>query len=126
MKKQDKSANRPLAIALGTGIVLSLSSTTIAQAEDGNPFAAIQLSQGYMLAEHMDGHDEAKNTEGRCGSDKDAKDGDKTGKDDCDDADEKTTEGKCGSDKESTDADKSSEGKCGEGKCGEGKCGGDN
>ncbi len=92
--------------AMTAGLVLSPS---IASAE--NPFAAQELSSGYMqLAEH---HAE----EGKCGE---AKCGSEMKKD-------KMEEGKCGGDK------KAEEGKCGgemkkekmeEGKCGEAKCGG--
>jgi len=90
--------------ALTAGLVLS----PIVSADTSNPFAAAELSSGYMqLAEGKCGGD--KKAEGKCGA-------------------EKKAEGKCGEAK--CGADKKAEGKCGEAKCGadkkagkEGKCG---
>ena len=98
-----KLIQKPLAAAIGTVIITSLSGMPLANA-DSNPFAANQLSSGYMVAD----------MEGKCGGEKKVEKEGKCG------------EGKCGGEKK---AEK--EGKCGEGKCGgekkvekEGKCGG--
>lgn len=98
------SKKTSIAIAASAAMTAGLAlSPSIASAE--NPFAAQELSNGYMqLAEHH--AEEGKCGEAKCGGDK------------------KTEEGKCGGDK------KAEEGKCGgdkkmdEGKCGEAKCGG--
>jgi uncharacterized low-complexity protein len=87
-----KSKLNPIASALGITLAATIAATPIALA-DQNPFGVSEMSSGYMLAGHEDGHD-GKAEEGKCG------------------------EGKCGEGK-----DKDKEGKCGEGKCGEGKCG---
>ena len=98
-----KNVLKPVAAALGTGFVVSLVASPIAQASE-NPFSMNELSSGYMMAD----------AEGKCGDKGEMKD---------------ESEGKCG-DKEDTSAEgKCGEGKCGEkreaheGKCGEGKCG---
>jgi uncharacterized low-complexity protein len=96
--------------AMTAGLVLS---PTIASAE--NPFAAAELSSGYMqLAEHH--AEEGKCGEAKCGSDMKTEEG-KCGEAKCG-ADKKAEEGKCGEAK--CGADKKAE----EGKCGEAKCGG--
>jgi len=102
-----KNKLSPIALALGTCFAVSLSASPVVNAAD-NPFAATQLSNGYMVADKAEG----KCGEGKCGDKKDAE-----GK--C--GDKKDAEGKCGDKKDA-------EGKCGdkkdaEGKCGEGKCG---
>jgi uncharacterized low-complexity protein len=93
-----KSKLNPIASALGITLAATIAATPIAQA-DRNPFDVSEMSSGYMLAGHEDGHkaEEGKCGEGKCG------------------------EGKCGEGKCGEGKDK--EGKCGEGKCGEGKCG---
>ena len=104
---EKKLTTRPLAAAVGVAFVSSLAASTTAMAAD-NPFEAIDLDAGYLLA----GADKAE--EGKCGAEK-AKEGSCGG--------DKAKEGSCG-------GDKAEEGKCGEGKCGadkahEGSCGGD-
>lgn len=108
-----KLIQKPLIAAIGAAVITSLSAMPVANA-DSNPFAANQLSSGYMVAD----------MEGKCGGDKKAAKEGKCGEGKCG-GDKKAGEGKCGGDK------KASEGKCGgekkaakEGKCGEGKCGG--
>jgi len=134
-----KTNLKPLAIALGTAFVTTLAATPAANASE-NPFAASDLSSGYMVAE---------NAEGKCGASKamDAKCGANKA------MDAKPGEGKCGMGMLDADADgkitrdefmkgheamfnkedangdgvidanemKAMEGKCGEGKCGAGK-----
>lgn len=97
-----KIALKPIAAALGTTFVVSLTaSPAVFSAE--NPFTMNELSSGYMVANH--------DAEGKCGDKKETKEGK------CGDKKDTSAEGKCG------------EGKCGEkrkaheGKCGEGKCG---
>ena len=105
---------KPLAIALGTAFVTTLAATPAANASE-NPFAASDLSSGYMVTDSMEG----KCGEGKCGAaaaaDKatEAKCGE--GKCGASEATDKATEGKCGAEKA---VDKATEGKCGEGKCG--------
>jgi uncharacterized low-complexity protein len=111
-----KSKLNPIASALGITLAATIAATPIAQA-DQNPFGVSEMSSGYMLAGHEEGHD-GKAEEGKCGEGK-------------------CGEGKCGEgkakghDKEmkgegkAKGHDKDKEGKCGEGKCGEGKCGED-
>jgi len=108
--------------ALTAGLVLS----PIVSADTSNPFAAAELSSGYMqLAEGKCGGD--KKAEGKCGAEKKAEG--KCGEAKCG-ADKKAgKEGKCGENMKH-DAEKMGEGKCGadkktekEGKCGEAKCG---
>lgn len=92
-----------IAIAASAAMTAGLAlSPSIASAE--NPFAAQELSSGYMqLAEHH--AEEGKCGEAKCGSDMNK---------------EKMEEGKCG------DEMKMDEGKCGgEMKMDEGKCGGE-
>jgi len=103
----NKNKLSPLAIALGTTFAISLSTSPILNAAD-NPFAATQLSNGYMVADHG-GDGEGKCGEGKCGDKKDAEGN-------C--GDKKDGEGNCGDKK---DGDKKAEGKCGEGKCGDKK-----
>lgn len=106
-------------IALAASAVLTAGlalSPTIASADTSSPFAAAELSNGYMqLAEGKCG--EGKCGEGKCGGASHEESG-KT-------AEGKCGEGKCGEGKCGTEAhpEKAEEGKCGEGKCGEGKCG---
>ncbi|MCK4951345.1 MAG: hypothetical protein KAS48_05965 [Gammaproteobacteria bacterium] len=103
-----KLIQKPLNAAIGAAIITSLSGAPLANA-DSNPFAANQLSSGYMVAD----------MEGKCGGEKKVEKEGKCG------------EGKCGGEKKVE-----KEGKCGEGKCGgsmmkeeksmkEGKCGGE-
>ena len=85
------TTRKALVLAMGTAVGAMAAPAALADA--ANPFAATEMSGGYMqLAEGTCG-------EGKCGGDK-AK-----------------SEGACGGDKAK------SEGACGEGKCGEGKCG---
>jgi uncharacterized low-complexity protein len=109
--------NKPVAAAVGTAFVTSMVGSTAAVADD-NPFEAVELDQGYMLASHH-GDKEGKCGEGKCGGEKKAEGA-------C--GEEKATEGKCGEGK--CGGEKKAEGACGgekkaEGKCGEGKCGGE-
>jgi uncharacterized low-complexity protein len=112
-----KSKLNPIASALGITLAATIAATPIAQA-DQNPFGVSEMSSGYMLAAHEEGHKdkEGKCGEGKCGEGKcgEGKDKDKEGK---------CGEGKCGEGKCGEDKAKDKEGKCGEGKCGEGKCG---
>ena len=93
---------KPVSAVIGTAFIVSLGSSPIVNAAE-NPFTTIDLSSGYMVADH--------DAEGKCGENK-----------------EKEAEGKCGEEKTAADG-KCGEGKCGEkrkaheGKCGEGKCG---
>lgn len=98
---------KPLAVALGTSFVVSLTAAPLANAAD-NPFAATEFQRGYLVAESHEGKcGEDKGAEGKCGEDKGAEG--KCGED-------KGAEGKCGE-------DKGAEGKCGADKGAEGKCG---
>ncbi len=92
-----------IAITLGAAL---LGSTFVAQA-GGNPCAGQELSSGYRLAAHEEGHEGACG-EGKCGAEMQQGAG-------------KAEEGKCGGDKAKK------EGSCGEeAKAGhEGKCGGE-
>ncbi len=108
-------------LATGAALVLSALGGT-AMAEQVNPFAMTELSQGYAVATAADG----KCGQGKCGGMEKK-------------ADAKATDGKCGGMEKKTDA-RAAEGKCGgmekadakaaDGKCGgmdkkaEGKCGG--
>ena len=78
----DKNKFNPLAVALGTTFVITLASSSIADAAD-NPFDMIDLGSGYMVAE--EGACGDKNEEGKCGEGV------------CGD---KNTEGSCGDKKE--------------------------
>ena len=94
-----KNPLKPIAAALGTTFAVSLVAAPIVNAAD-NPFAAVEYSSGYMVADsHGEGKcGESKGGEGKCGESKGA--------------DAKGGEGKCG---ESKGADaKGGEGKCGE------------
>ena len=92
----------PLAASMGAAVVASVLSAPLMAAE--NPFAAKELSGGYMQL--ADKHGEGKCGEGKCGEGKCGED--KGGEGKC-------GEGKCG---EGKGKDKGGEGKCGEGKCG--------
>jgi uncharacterized low-complexity protein len=94
-----------IAAAVGTAFAASLTAPLASAAS--NPFALSGLDNGYMVAEHNDGHTKQMK-EGKCG------------------------EGKCGEGKCGADKAKMKDGKCGEGKCGadkakmkDGKCGAD-
>ncbi|MCX4191525.1 low-complexity protein [Methylophaga sp. OBS1] len=102
------SKKTSIAIAASAAMTAGLAlSPSIASAE--NPFAAQELSNGYMqLAEHH--AEEGKCGEAKCGGDKKTEEG-KCGEAKCG-GDKKAEEGKCGGDK------KMDEGKCGEAKCG--------
>ena len=140
----EKQVAKPVALAVGVALAGTFAVTGTAIADTGvSPFSMTTLSAGYLLglAEGAGGGDkEAKETEGKCGGDKEGEaneaegscGGDKEGA-------AKEAEGSCGGDKEaegSCGGDKEAEGSCGgdkegaakedaEGKCGEGKCGGD-
>ncbi|MED5510608.1 MAG: low-complexity protein [Pseudomonadota bacterium] len=100
-----------IAIAASAAMTAGLAlSPSIVSAE--NPFAAQELSNGYMqLAEHH--AEEGKCGEAKCGGEmkKEKMEEGKCGEAKCG-ADKKAEEGKCGGDK------KMEEGKCGEAKCG--------
>ncbi len=111
-----KKEMKPVAMAVGAALAISLAGVSVAKAET-SPFSMSSLSSGYMVAlgEGACGGD--KGEEGKCGGDKEGK--------------EKGVEGSCGGDKEAKEkgvagsgADKEGEEKGEEGKCGEGKCGG--
>lgn len=104
-----------IAIAASAAMTAGLAlSPSIASAE--NPFAAQELSNGYMqLAEHH--AEEGKCGEAKCGADKKAEEG-KCG------GEKKAEEGKCGGDKKAKEGNCGGEKKMDEGKCGEAKCGG--
>ena len=95
---------KPIAAVAGVAFVSSMAISSTALAAD-NPFEAIDLDSGYLLA--GDDHD---GEEGKCGEGKCGEDGEGEGK-----CGEDGEEGKCGEEGE--------EGKCGEegeeGKCGE-------
>jgi uncharacterized low-complexity protein len=93
----EKKVIKPVALAVGAALASSFAITNVAQADSiDSPFSMTSLSVGYMLGAG----------EGKCGGDKEGKDGEGS-----------CGEGSCGGDKE---------GKGGEGSCGEGSCGGDN
>lgn len=122
-----KIIRKPLIAAIGAAIITSLSGVPMANA-DSNPFAATQLSSGYMVADsHGGGGDMKEMGEGKCGEKEMGKG--KEGK--CGAMGKAKSEGKCGEGKCGGDKKAKKEGKCGEGKCGgdmkakEGKCGGD-
>ena len=99
----------PLAASMGAAVVASVLSAPLMAAE--NPFAAKELSGGYMQL--ADKHGEGKCGEGKCGEGK------------CGEAEGKDREGKCGEGKcGEGDMKSKAKSKDGEGKCGEGKCGG--
>jgi uncharacterized low-complexity protein len=110
---------KPIAAAIGTGFVVSLSWSPLANAAE-NPFNATELSGGYMVAAgHGEGNCGEKKAEGSCGEKKaEGSCGEKKAEGSCG---EKKAEGSCG--------EKKGEGNCGEkpkkaeGNCGEGKCG---
>jgi uncharacterized low-complexity protein len=87
--------------ALFGSAILAASGVSAASVDSQNPFAAVELDSGYLLAAKSDA--EGKCGEGKCGGDADDKG----------DAEGKCGEGKCGG-----DAKSEAEGKCGEGKCG--------
>ncbi len=108
-----------LTAAIGSFVVTGLATSAAVQA-DSNPFAATELSSGYMLlAEGSCGEGKCganatlteKKSEGACGEGKCGGDShsNKTAEGAC-------GEGKCGGDEKA--ASKTSEGACGEGKCG--------
>lgn len=102
---------KPIAVALGAGLAMSVASVSLANAQS-NPFEAKQLQSGYMLAGHGDKAGEGKCGAGKCGAGKcggEDKSADKS-------ADGKCGAGKCGG--EDKAADKGADGKCGAGKCG--------
>lgn len=108
-----KKLSSPLALAIGTAVIGSLSLGQVSHA--ANAFTMNQMNSGYM----MDDKAADKTKEGKCGADKKAHEGK------CGEEMKKCKEMKCGADKEKC----KKEGKCGEGKCGadkkahEGKCG---
>jgi uncharacterized low-complexity protein len=57
---------KPLAIALGTAFVTTLAAAPAANATE-NPFAASDLSSGYMVAEKAEGKCGGMATEAKCG-----------------------------------------------------------
>jgi uncharacterized low-complexity protein len=105
---EETPKRKPLAVAINTAFSVGLAASSVAYAQNSNPFDMRDLSTGYMVAdaETTPSSDEAKGEEGKCGEGKCGEG--KCGGDKAEDA-----EGKCGGDK-AEDA----EGKCGEGKCG--------
>ena len=109
-----KAVSKTVAAAVGAAFISSVALSTAAVASE-NPFEAVELESGYMLASNHKPA-EGKCGDGKCGGEKKTAEG-KCGEGKCG-GEKKTAEGKCG------------EGKCGgekkaaEGKCGEGKCGG--
>lgn len=91
MKKLNKT---PLAAAMGAALLSSFA--PIAANAEANPFAATELSSGYMQLAEM-----------KCGASMGMGD-----------AAKKTAEGACAGNKATAAAAKKVEGKCGEGKCG--------
>lgn len=82
-----------IALAASAALSAGLALSPMIASADSNPFAATELSSGYMQL-----------AEGGCGANKEAK---------------KDAEAKCGANKGATDAHKTAkEGKCGEAKCG--------
>jgi uncharacterized low-complexity protein len=118
---------KPVTAAVGVAFVSSLAISTTAVADD-NPFAAIDLDSGYLLA-GGDKDEEGRCGEGSCGADKgeDGSCGGDKGEDGACGGD-KGEEGACGGDKGEEGAcggDKGEEGACGGDKGEEGACGGD-
>jgi uncharacterized low-complexity protein len=101
---QKRMIVKPVAAAVGVAFVSSLAVSTTVVADD-NPFAAIDLDNGYLLA-GGDKDEEGKCGEGSCGEDK----GD---------------EGSCGGEEGSCGGDSGEEGSCGGDSGEEGSCGGD-
>jgi uncharacterized low-complexity protein len=105
----EKKVIKPVALAVGAALASSFAITNVAQADSiDSPFSMTSLSVGYMLGAG----------EGKCGGDKEGKDGEGS-----------CGEGSCGGDKDGKGG-KDGEGSCGEGSCGgdkgeEGACGGD-
>lgn len=62
----NKTAMKPLAVALGAAFVTSLAGTSVANAAD-NPFSMTELSSGYMVAAEGKCGGAAKAEEGKCG-----------------------------------------------------------
>ncbi|HAU06207.1 MAG TPA: low-complexity protein [Gammaproteobacteria bacterium] len=90
-----KDTNKTIiALAASAALTTGLSLSSVANA-DTNPFAAAELSSGYM---QLAGHHGA---EGKCGEGK------------CGNHDEKAKEGKCGEGKCGNHDEKAKEGKCG-------------
>ncbi len=81
----DKTALKPVAMAVGTALATSVAA--VAVAADQNPFTMTTLSAGYML----DGHGEGGCGEGKCGE---AKGDDKGDEGSCGEG--KGEEGSCG------------------------------
>ena len=100
-----KTSLKPLAAALGTTFAVSLAASPLVNAAE-NPFAAFELSRGYMVAGDQ---------EGKCGS---------HGGAEATDAGDKSEEGKCGGGAAAGDADKGGEDPGAGNKGAEGKCGG--
>ncbi len=107
-----KFNRKPVLAVVGSAFVATLGAVNVAQA-DTNPFVAVELDGGYLLAVK---DAEGKCGEGKCGADTEVKDSEgKCGEGKCGaDTEAKDAEGKCGADTEAKDA----EGKYGEGKCG--------
>ncbi len=108
-----KTSRKALVLAMGTAMTFM---APLALAADTNPFAATEMSSGYMQLAGAEG----KCGEGKCGEGKKAE-----GEGKCGEGKKAEGEGKCGEGKKAE-----GEGKCGEskkgkseGKCGEGKCG---
>ena len=95
----EKSAMKPLALAVGAALATSLGGISTASA-DTSPFVATVLSSGYL---NSDSHGEGKCGEGKCGGDQEAK-----------------AEGKCGEGKRGGDKRRQTEGGRGERKSGAG------
>lgn len=113
-----KSIKTPLAMALGSSLVVAVTPTAI-QAESTptlgeNPFTLTELTAGYMLTAQSDSKSKSKMKDGACGEGQ-------CGSAMMKGSEEKTAEGSCAGNKpmpKMKPSDKKMEGKCGEGKCG--------
>lgn len=103
---------KPVALAIGTVLVASLGAGVTASASE-NPFATMELSQGYNLLAAADG--EGKCGEGKCGE------GDHAAAPAADAAAAPAADAAAAP---AAEGEHAAEAKDGEGKCGEGKCGG--
>ena len=111
-QKSDLAKIKPLTIALGASVALSLASVSTAQA---NVFSHHKLNKGYQLADSHTG-------EGSCGGKmNEDTDASKAMEASCGANHHTDTDASATTDETSTDAadtSKSQEGKCGDGKCG--------
>ncbi len=120
-KIKKNSLITPIALAVGTGLAISVATMPIANASQ-SPFQNNQLSQGYMIADNHEGngHDMEKVKDGKCGGDKMSEDKAKDGVDKVSDDKAKDGVDKVPDDKAKDGVDKAKDGKCAGGKCGSG------